>query len=258
MSIGLIGGSGLEALFGDSGYKTLATPYGEISYLETYIDETYVVFIPRHGPMHENPPHKVNYLGNMYAMAKLGVDKIVATSAVGAIDDSLHPGNLVLVDQFIDFTKRRVTFYDEHVVHVDVSKPYCPNMNRILFRVGRDLGIRIRLGATYVCTEGPRFETPAEINMFRVLGATVVGMTNVPEVVLAREAGLHYSLLAIVTNYAAGMQDRITQEEVVEIMGRASATVRSLLEKAVGELSDQSWDDDCIKFRDVFRKIILR
>lgn len=255
--IGLIGGSGLEALFGDTGYKVVNTPFGEISYLDTEIEGVALVFIPRHGPMHENPPHRVNYKGNIYALRRLGVEKVIATSAVGGIDESLHPGVMVIVDQFIDFTKRRVTFYDEHVVHVDVTRPYCPDMNRVLYRVGRDVGARVRLGGTYICTEGPRFETPAEINMFRLLGADIVGMTNVPEVVLAREAGLHYSLISIVTNYAAGMQDRITAEEVVKVMEGSSKAVRRLVERAVPSLAGVDWDDDCVKFRGDFGRLVL-
>ena len=257
MGIGLIGGSGLEELFGGAGYKSIDTPYGPVKYLVTEVEGVEVIFVPRHGPRHENPPHRVNYLGNIYALRRLGVEKVVATSAVGGIDESLHPGVMVIVDQFIDFTKRRVTFYDEYVVHVDVSKPYCPNMNRILYSAGRDVGVGVRLGGVYVCTEGPRFETPAEINMFRLLGASVVGMTNVPEVVLAREAGLHYSLVSIVTNYAAGMQERITAEEVVRVMDRASTGLRRLVEKALPELAGGEWSDDCIKFRGDFYRYVL-
>lgn len=257
MSVGLIGGSGLEALFGEAGYKAVDTPYGSVEYLVTEVGGVEVIFIPRHGRRHEHSPHRVNYLGNIYAMRRLGVEKVVATSAVGGIDESLHPGVMVIVDQFIDFTKRHITFYDKHVVHVDVSRPYCPTMNRILYGAGRGVGARVRLGGTYVCTEGPRFETPAEISMFRLLGASVVGMTNVPEVVLAREAGLHYSLISIITNYAAGMQDRITADEVVRVMERASAGLRRLVEKALPELAGVDWDDDCIKFRSDFDRLVL-
>ena len=257
MAVGLIGGSGLEEFLESSVYRSLDTPYGPVKYIDSEVSGVRVIFIPRHGPGHEYPPHRVNYRGNIYAFRLLGVDKVIATSAVGGIDESLHPGMMVIVDQFIDFTKRFITFYDRHVVHVDVSRPYCPAINRILYRVGRDLGVRVRLGGTYVCTEGPRFETPAEINMFRLMGATVVGMTNVPEVVLAREAGLHYSLISIVTNYAAGMQERVSAEEVVQVMERATEGVRKIIESALPEVESGDWADDCIAFRDEFDRLIL-
>ncbi len=257
MRIGLIGGSGLEGLFGGVGYKTVSTPYGDIKYLYKVYDDVGVIFIPRHGPRHEYPPHRVNYRGNIYALAKLGVDRVIATSAVGSIDESLHPGSIVLVDQFIDYTKRSITFYDDYVVHVDVTNPYCRELSRTLYNVGKKLGLNIRWGAVYICTEGPRFETPAEINMFRLLGANVVGMTNVPEVVLAREAGLHYSLVSIITNYAAGMQERVSQEEVLEIMERTSESLKRLIHESIEALPRDEWSDECIRFRDVFRKYVL-
>ncbi len=257
MVVGLIGGSGLERLIEGDEVSKVKTPYGDITVVSGFINGVKVLFVSRHGPRHEYPPHKVSYRGNLYALRSLGVDKVVATSAVGSLLEELPPGSLIIVDQFIDFTKRHITFYDDVVVHVDVTRPYCPSMNRILFEAGKNVKAPIRLGGIYVCTEGPRFETPAEIGMFRVLGASVVGMTNVPEVVLAREIGLHYSLLAIATNYAAGMQSRVSQEEVVEIMKRAENNVRKLLSEALPKVDEFDVDDDCILYREYAEKYIL-
>lgn len=257
MSVGLIGGSGLEELIESGENIDLETPYGVIKVVKGAVSNIDVYFVSRHGPHHENPPHKVNYKGNLYALKKLGVDKVIATSAVGSLLDNLPPGSLVLMDQFIDFTKRHITFYDDIVVHVDVSKPYCRMINKILYDSGKSINIPIRTGGVYVCTEGPRFETPAEINMFRLFGGTVVGMTNVPEVVLAREIAMHYSVLAVITNYAAGMQSRVSHEEVINVMERAGENVRKLIYNSVKKIDDMVLEDDCILYRDYANKYII-
>ena len=257
MAVGLIGGSGLERLIEGDKSSLVETPYGEVYVVSGEISGVEVFFVSRHGPRHEHPPHKVRYRANLYALKKAGVEKIIATSAVGSLLEELPPGSLVVIDQFIDFAKRHITYYDDAVVHVDVTRPYCPSMNRVLFEAGRRVKAPIRMGGTYVCTEGPRFETPAEIEMFRMLGASVVGMTNVPEVVLAREIAVHYSLLAVVTNYAAGMQSRVTQEEVVEVMSRAEENVRRLLNEALPKIEELSVEDDCILYREYAEKYIM-
>ena len=257
MSVGLIGGSGLDDLIEDGENIGLETPYGIVKIVKGVISGVDVYFISRHGRHHKTPPHKVNYRGNLYALKKLGVDKVIATSAVGSLLDDLPPGSLVLIDQFIDFTKRHLTFYDDVVVHVDVSKPYCKTINRILYESGKNINISVRTGGTYICTEGPRFETPAEINMFRLLGGTVVGMTNVPEVVLAREIALHYSLLAIVTNYAAGMQDRVSHEEVINVMRKVGMNIRRLVYTSIKKIEDMNIEDDCILYQGYASKYIV-
>lgn len=258
MVVGLVGGSGLERFFEEGSRLGVETPYGLITIYEGMIDDVKVYFVPRHGPRHEYPPHRVNYKGNMYALGMYGVDRVIAVSAVGSIDEALPPGSLVLVNQFIDFTKRHITFYDDAVVHVDVTRPYCQTMNRILFNKGRELGIGVRYGGIYVCTEGPRFETPAEINMFRLLGGNIVGMTNVPEVVLARELGLHYSLICVVTNYAAGMQERVSQDEVLRVMERAEDNIRRIIYSSIKDIDGFEVRDDCILFRESAERYIFK
>lgn len=257
VAVGLIGGSGLGELVSRGDYSSYPTPYGEIEYISSRINGIEVVFIPRHGRGHRYPPHKINFKGNMYLFASMGIDKVVATSAVGSLNESLPPGSIILVDQFIDYTKRRVTFYEDHVVHVDVTRPYCKGLMKILYGRGRELGLRIRLGGIYICSEGPRFETPAEIKMFRLMGGDLVGMTNVPEVVLARELGIHYVLIAIVTNYAAGMQERVSQEEVLRVMNSSMDRVRGLIFGSLREIDEYEASDDCIQYREYANKYIL-
>jgi 5'-methylthioadenosine phosphorylase len=177
--------------------------------------------MPRHGAGHSIPPHRINYRANIWALKQLGVTQVFATAAVGSLQLDVAPGSLVIVDDFLDFTKSRPsTFFDEGtVVHVDVTDPYCGRLRRALADSAHAVGIEVRHGGTYVCTEGPRFETPAEIRFYQSLGATVVGMTSVPEVVLAKEAELCYATVCMVTNYGAGISEHpLTHEEVVDAM----------------------------------------
>ena len=181
-----------------------------------------VVFLARHGTEHTIPPHRVNYRANIAALQDLGVGAVVATAAVGSLRRDLPPGRLVLLDQFLDFTRcRPSTFFDGdgRVEHTDMTQPYDATVRKLLIQAAQRAGIELESRGTYVCTEGPRFETTAEVAMFAGLGGDVVGMTNVPEVVLAREAGLSYAAVALVTNLGAGLSPSpLTHEEVVEAM----------------------------------------
>src|SRR5690606_29757669 len=197
----------------------LDTPYGEVEVQIGRYKGVEVAFMPRHGKGHSIPPHRINYRANIWGLKMLGVEVILATAAVGSINPEMKPGNFVIVDQFLDFTKGRTsTFFDDGsqgVVHVDVTEPYCPAVREVLIETGRELGLRLHDRGTYVCVEGPRFETAAEIRAFRILGGDVVGMTSVPEAVLAREAGICYAAMAMVTNMGAGMEERpLSHEEV--------------------------------------------
>jgi len=239
--VGIIGGTGLEEAIKGAEEVSIHTPYGDINVAIGELGEERIAFIPRHGRRHENPPHKVNYRGNIWAMHSLGVERIIATNAVGGIAEGLKPGDFVVVNDFIDFTKSRPTTFFEgpKVVHVDMTEPYCPEIRSALIEAAKEvllerrLGIKIWDSGIYACTEGPRFETPAEIRMLRMLGADVVGMTGVPEVVLARELKICYATICIVTNYAAGMQDRVSAEEVSEIMSRVMPAVIKVIEIAI-------------------------
>jgi 5'-methylthioadenosine phosphorylase len=193
------------------------------------------------------PPHRINYRANVWALHSLGVRRIVGTGAVGSLRLDYAPGEMVLVDQLLDFTRGRPsTFFDGEgapggaepaVVHTDMTEPYCPELRRVLAEAAAAEGALAHGQGCYVCTEGPRFETAAEIRMFRQLGADVVGMTNAPEVVLARELGMCYGLVAMVTNYGAGLTGRpLTHGEVVETMRENVRQLRLIAWRALGLL----------------------
>jgi 5'-methylthioadenosine phosphorylase len=234
--IAIIGGTGVydPGLLENAREITAHNEYGDAVVTEGRYKGIEVAFIPRHGAGHSVPPHLINYRANIKALYNLGVKTIIATAAVGSLCADCRPGDFVLADQFLDFTKtRKSTFYEGGkmgVFHCDMTVPYCPEVRKALFLTGQKKNLRIHNGGVYVCTEGPRFETAAEIQMFRILGGTVIGMTSVPEVCLARELGMCYANLSIVTNYAAGISPSIlTHAEVLEIMGRSLADVRGLI-----------------------------
>ena len=241
--LALIGGTGVydPDMLQDIREETVATPYGMVDITLGSFREVEVIFMQRHGRGHTLPPHKINYRANIWALKQLGVTKILATSAVGSLDTSMEPGHLVLLDQFLDFTKNRpFTFFDGEsgqVVHTDFTEPYCANMRHTIAEAAEELELPIHPRGCYVCVEGPRYETPAEIVAYSRLGGDVVGMTNVPEVVLAREVGLCYGVIAMVTNFAAGISPTpLTHTEVVEVMQTNAESMRSLVMTVLGRL----------------------
>jgi 5'-methylthioadenosine phosphorylase len=248
-NIAIIGGTGLydPHILENIRQEEVITPYGAVKYkLGEYSGKT-IAFIPRHGSNHSIPPHLVNYRANIWAMKKIGITNIISTTAVGSLNLSMEPGAFDLVDQFIDFTKTRVsTFYEggaRGVAHVDVTEPYCPNLRNILAKVAEKLGIPVYKSGTYICTEGPRFETPAEIKAFGKLGGDLVGMTNVPEVVLAREAEMCYATVSMVTNFAAGISPNLlTHREVLDIMQANMEKIKRLAMAAISAIDPQQ---DC-------------
>ncbi|MGI6037953.1 MAG: S-methyl-5'-thioadenosine phosphorylase [Limnochordia bacterium] len=234
--LAIIGGTGVydPAFLTESQERTVKTPYGDVPVLVGQGPRGPVAFLARHGRQHGIPPHKINYRANIWALKELGVQGIIATAAVGSLRRDLPPRTFVLLDQFIDFTKSRcTTFYDGaggKVVHTDFTEPYCPRLRQYLQGAAKEVGIELRPTGCYVTTEGPRFETPAEVAMFGRLGGDVVGMTGVPEVVLAREVGICYATVAMVTNYGAGLsQQPLTHEEVDETMNQLRGQLRNLL-----------------------------
>lgn len=223
--------------------RDVDTPYGGVRVRQGRFEGKDTVFLARHGSGHSVPPHAVNYRANIYALAKLGVERVIATNAVGSLREKMAPGHFVLCDQFIDATRGRPTTFfeggEDGVVHVDVTEPYCPQTRGVLRETGRPLGLVVHDGATYVCTQGPRFETPAEIRMFDRLGGDLAGMTTVPEVVLAREAGLCYASVCMVTNYAAGLAGYpLAHEEVVGLMQRNAENLRGLIMETLPRLPE--------------------
>lgn len=253
-SIAIIGGTGVydPSILKNVHKDMVVTPYGEVTYESGEYADKQVAFIARHGSRHSIPPHLINYRANIWAMKKIGVSHIIATTAVGSLNLDMKPGEFVLVDQFLDFTKNRVnTFYEggeRGVVHLDVTEPYCPQLRANIKAAADDLGIAAHNGGVYVCTEGPRFETPAEIKMFEKLGGDLVGMTNVPEVVLAHEAEICYATVSMVTNFAAGISPQaLTHHEVLETMAANSDKIKRLIMKSIENIDLKARNCGCPK-----------
>ncbi len=241
--IGIIGGSGVYEITHKADScteKLIRTDYGdvEVSILEIFGKK--VAFIPRHAAGHSIPPHKINFRANIDALKNVGVTKIIATNSVGSMNEDMPPGSFVIPDDFLDFSQDRVkTFYEDKVVHIDVTEAYCPSLRDVLAQSGD-----VILGGTYVCTEGPRFETPAEIKMFKMLGGDLVGMTGVPEVTLAREREICYNSICIVSNYASGISpDELTIDEVFEMVAKKEHELLELIYNFIKNVDD---DADCM------------
>jgi 5'-methylthioadenosine phosphorylase len=236
----VIGGTGVydPQLLDHIQEQTIATPYGEVSLLQGTYKGQEVLFLNRHGKGHSVPPHLINYRANIKALQLAGADKIITTAAVGSLNFDYKPGMLVLPDQFLDFTKcREHTFYtggEAGVLHCDMTVPYCNNLRQVMEQTATAQKLDLVNGGVYVCTEGPRFETAAEIAMFKELGGDVIGMTSVPEVSLSRELGMCYANIAIVTNFAAGISPAtLTHAEVLEVMGNSISYLRPLIMESV-------------------------
>ncbi len=259
--IGIIGGSGLYKIEGVQivDEVRLKTPFGEPSspIILGKIEDTKIAFISRHGVGHIYPPHLIPYRANFWALKELGIKRVLAISAVGGINPKYNPGDFVIIEDFIEFTKdREATFYEGKfskwvcgddkpsrliregkVVHVDMSDPYCPQMRLELIRVFDNLKYPYHTRATYVCTQGPRFETPSEIRYMQTLGGDVVGMTGYPEVVLARELEMCYASLCVVSNPAAGIsKTKLTSDEVIALMKSKEEEIKTIIVEFVKRL----------------------
>ncbi len=251
MLVGIIGGTGFfePAADAEGRRETVQTPHGPVQVQVGKLGEADIAFLCRHGPAADIPPHAINYQANIEALALLGCRNVIATNAVGSLLDDLPPGSLATPAQFIDFTRSRPhTLFDrscDKIVHVDMTEPYCPRLRELLVSEAGRLGMPCRDGLTYVCTEGPRFETPAEIRMFAALGGHLVGMTGVPEVVFACEAGLCYASVCVVTNFAAGIsRQRLTVDEVHQVMDKMRPRLWELLAATVNAIAaDPAWQE---------------
>ena len=247
IEVAIIGGSGVydPEMLENIRQETVTTPYGEVNLQVGTFHGREIAFLARHGNKHTIPPHQINYRANIYALKKIGVKKIISTTAVGSLNPAMNLGDFVLPNQFLDFTNGRVcTFFegDRGVAHVAVSNAYCPALRSQIADLGKKLGIHVVNGGTYVCTNGPRYETPAEIKMFSILGGDLVGMTNVPEVTLAQEAEMCYATISMVTNMAAGITDvPPCHQEVMDAMEANKTNFRKLIMGILEEI-DMSQD----------------
>jgi 5'-deoxy-5'-methylthioadenosine phosphorylase len=242
-ALGVIAGTGFYALAELSEPETFtqSTEYGDAQVTSGLLHGRPTYFVSRHGADHSVPPHVVNYRAVMQSLVDLGVTEILAINVVGGIGHGA--GSLVVVDDFIDFTKQRpVTFYDgstpEGVVHIDMGEPYSERLRQAWIQAAERVSIPVTPRGIYGAFEGPRFETRAEIKMASMLGVTVVGMTGVPEVVLAAECALPYASLCLVANPAAGLSDDpITIDEVQAVVARGAESVTKILFEAAGLLA---------------------
>lgn len=244
--IGIIGGTGLSPPINEGTKIRVGTPYGPSPTITiSNFGGKDVAYLPRHGEKHTLPPHKINYRANIWALHTLGVERIVATNAVGAINIKYTLGDLAVPSDFIDFTKNRSqTFFDEApVTHIDSSEPYCPELRKILLNAAESRVEKIWHDVVYLCTEGPRYETPAEIRMFRGLGCDVVGMTGMPELVLARELEMCYASLCFITNMATGLQKHLSAELISEGSRKLKNTLQNVLEESVVRIP---WKRSCL------------
>ena len=242
--IGIIGGSGLYSMPGltDSEEVQVQTPFGDPSdsLITGELEGRKVAFLARHGRGHRLLPSELNFRANLYAMKKLGVERILSVSAVGSLKQEHKPSDFVIPDQFIDRTfARQATFFGEGVVaHVAFGDPVCATVAEAIFGGAQSVGVTSKMGGVYVCMEGPQFSTRAESNLYRSWGADVIGMTNLQEAKLAREAEICYATMAMVTDYDCWHEghDAVTLEEVVAVLKQNSANAAKVVRAAVAAM----------------------
>ncbi|MEQ8763330.1 MAG: S-methyl-5'-thioadenosine phosphorylase [Planctomycetota bacterium] len=241
--LGVIGGSGLYEIDGLENVRSvrLETPFGDPSdeYVQGELEGRKVVFLPRHGRGHRIGPSQLNFRANIFGMKKLGVNFLLSISAVGSMREDIAPGDLVVVDQFIDWTRHRPgSFFEDGIIaHVLFADPVCPTLAGWVYDAGVEIGAKIHKGGTYICMEGPQFSTRAESKLYRSWGVDVIGMTNVQEAKLAREAEMSFSTLALATDYDCWheSEEDVSVEAVLAIVrqnvDRAKALIRAVVAK---------------------------
>ncbi len=242
--IGIIGGSGLYDIAGlaNKEWRRVETPWGEASdeLLFGDLDGVRCVFLPRHGRGHRLSPTHLNYRANIDALKRSGVTDVLSLSAVGSLKEELPPGHFVVVDQFIDrsFAREKSFFGDGCVAHVSVADPVCPRIGDAVEAAGRAIGLPMTRGGTYLVMEGPQFSTRAESELYRSWGCSVIGMTNMPEAKLAREAELCYATVAMVTDFDCwhDAHDAVTVEAVIQVMQANAEAARRLVRAVVPTL----------------------
>ncbi len=250
--IGIFGGTGLydSGLFLDSKEITVDTPYGKTSDFITIgtLHNKKIAFMSRHGKKHSIPPHMINFRANIWAFKELGIERIIAPSAVGSLKEEIKPGNFVLPSQFLDFTKNRIGSFSDNgrVIHISMADPFCPELQKAIFKVAQEKNITMHKDCTYVCIEGPRFSTRAESQLFRNTGADIIGMTLVPECQLAREAQMCYVSISTITDYDVWAEKPVTAKEVMERLSKNVEKTKEMLSALIKEIP-QSRNCSCEK-----------
>ena len=242
--VGIIGGSGLYAMPGFEAQEELklTTPFGDPSdaYIVGKLEGVAVAFLARHGRGHRLSPSELNFRANIYGMKSLGVEQILSLSAVGSMKEEHKPLDFVIPDQFFDRTRGRIsTFFGDGVVaHISFADPVCSRLAQITYQSAQEIGISSKLGGTYLCMEGPAFSTRAESNLYRSWGMDVIGMTNLQEAKLAREAELCYVTMAMVTDYDCWHEehDAVTVDQIIDVLKKNAANACELVRHVVGRL----------------------
>ena len=250
--LGIIGGSGLYKMDGfiKSKWKKVTTPWGKPSdeILIAKLDKEDICFIPRHSRGHKINPTNINFRANIDAMKQLGVTDIISVSAVGSLKENLEPGKFVIVDQFIDRTFARAkTFFDQEIVaHVSMAKPTSPGLSNCCEAALKKLNIKNQKDGTYIVMEGPQFSTLAESNLYRSWGADVIGMTNMPEAKLAREAEIRYCTVAMVTDYDCWHPDHeeVDVSIVIQTLQKNASNAQNMIKEVIKTFKDYSADKD--------------
>ncbi len=245
--VGVIGGSGLYEMEGLEEVQTLSlkTPFGDPSdsFTTGRLEGVKVVFLPRHGKGHRIQPSSLNFRANIYGMKKLGVQWIIGVSAVGSMKELIRPGDMVIPNQFIDQTKGRPsTFFTDGIVgHIGFADPVCPVLSQILFEAGKEAGATVHKDGTYICIEGPQFSTRAESKLYRTWDVDIIGMTNLPEAKLAREAEICYSTIAFATDYDCWHEvaEDVSIGEVLRILAQSTKTAKSAIRQAIKHLPEK-------------------
>ncbi|KAL1117777.1 hypothetical protein AAG570_004092 [Ranatra chinensis] len=260
LQVGIIGGSGLNNpdILTDGSERVVETPYGPPSdvLIEGKISGVDCVILARHGRKHTINPSNVNYRANIWALKNVGCTHIIVSSATGSLQEDIKPGDFVVLDQFIDRTKTRVTtFFDgsdnapEGVCHIPMDPVFCDKTRMILLNCAKQMGLGVHPSGTAVCIEGPRFSTKAESNLYRSWGAHVVNMTLVPEVVLAKEAGMCYAAVAMATDYDCWHNTIVCVDEVMATFKANAEKITKLFIMAIGKIGEENWDDELDKLK---------
>jgi len=251
--IGVIGGSGVYEIDGlaNQQWKRVNSSFGEPSdeLLFGELDGQKMVFLPRHGRGHRIPPSEINYRANIDALKRAGVSEIISVSAVGSLREDLKPGMFVIVDQFIDrtFARKKSFFTSGLVAHVSMAEPVCKRLGNHIQNIAQKIGINIVRGGTYIAMEGPQFSSIAESELYRSWGCDVVGMTNMPEAKLAREAEMCYVSIAMVTDYDCWHKehDNVSVEAMIKVLMDNADNARSLVKSAASTVSSDSESSEC-------------
>ncbi|MFC2169633.1 S-methyl-5'-thioadenosine phosphorylase [Acidobacteriota bacterium] len=255
VQIGILGGTGLYEMEGLEVIKEidLETPFGKASepFIIGSLEGQEIAFLSRHGKGHRLLPAEINYRANIYGFKMLGVEKIISVNSVGSLKKEIKPRDIVFPDQFFDRTRRKNTFFGEGIAaHINFAAPVCSELSQSLYSLGKSLGLRVHLGGTYICIQGPAFSTKAESNIYRLWGCDVIGMTSATEARLCREAEICYATMNLVTDYDVWHEEEesVTVELILENLALNIHNAKAILKKSVLSLSDQkSRDCECAR-----------